>query len=253
MHFEVHNNGNSILYLDGVVFGSSPIYRGTIPTPCASSVALRTDSEGVYARQILAFPGSGSDYPLAPGQTRLVALAAIDHRSVHPTLLDLSDADFEVGRSAVADNPAVPNLRDIGLERFDPQSLFTSRRVDFLARAFDPSTLPVLHRDVNGAGYVRVPTDLLLDVVAFERLWPDRDVEFPPCVPMLPRVFDRFEGGFVNIGFNVNHAYSSVRGLQRRALRRTPDGRIILFNTNTSAVDFEHAVKTPGWVPEPER
>ena len=61
---------------------------------------------------MLRFPGSGTDYPLAPGHAALVAKEAIDHSAISPWQPDLSHADFEwpVG----VNNPDVPNLQDIG-------------------------------------------------------------------------------------------------------------------------------------------
>jgi hypothetical protein len=185
------------------------------------------------------------------GEVRTVAVAAIDHRPVHPTLLDLSDADFEIAPGGVANNPAVPDMVDVGLERFWLQYLYATRQIYILSEPVDVTTLPTPVRDHTGREHYRFPGELLLDVAAFGRLWPDRDLGSPPCEPMLHQNFDRYEAVLFEIGFNADTDFNARRSVQRRVLRFAPDGRAILFNTNTSAVDFIYELKTPGGLPEP--
>lgn len=255
LYFEIYNNGPANVYLDSLVFGVAYAIgsRETAHTPCTVSAAVREDAAGLHARAMLQFPGDGDDHVVSPGEARVVAMAAIDHRPVHPLLPDLSGADFEIAPSGGADNPQAPNLIDVGLEPWTDNNLLDGYRIFFLSRPLDIGGLPLLFRDPQGRGYIRVPREALIDVVATASLWPESNLEAPPCYPIVHRDFERYEGGFVHIGFDVDHAYSTVRGVQRRALRRAPDGRVVLFNTNTSAVDFVWDVKTPGWVPPPEK
>ncbi len=251
MHFEIYNNGPTTAYLDGMLFGQGySFHREIAGTPCSVSEPIRMDSLGIHTREALQFPGTGMEFPVPPGATRLIAVSAIDHRPVHPLLLDLSHADFEIANSGSADNPAVPNLIDVSFEQWFNQSLL-GHDVLYLARPVDLGSLPGSVRDTRGKQYVRLPREHLIDVIITVPLWPDRDPLYPPCGLSIHRDFDRYEGGFKEIGFDIDFAFGTVRGYQRRALRRAPNGRIILFNTNTSAVDFEWVIKTPGWVPEP--
>ncbi|MFQ5667471.1 MAG: hypothetical protein ACE5I7_13730 [Candidatus Binatia bacterium] len=84
--------------------------------------------------------------------------------------------------------------------------------------------------------------------VTLRSVWAPNDAELEPCAPMVQRDFDRYEGGFVNIGINVSDA--ALRSLQRKVLRVSPDGRKILMNSNTSAYDFflGRVPRTPGWI-----
>ena len=66
----------------------------------------RMDTSHVWAQLIFAFPGSGHDYPIAPGTAKVVAMDAINHRAASPEtdqvdlcLLYTSDAADE--RSSV--------------------------------------------------------------------------------------------------------------------------------------------------------
>jgi len=247
LYFEVYNDSDQTLYLDGLVFGSTihTAFRDYDHWPCVQSEPVRTDESGLYVRSALQFPGSGTDHPIQPGEALVVAQSAIDHTPVHAELFDLRDAAFEIGGVGIADNPAVPNMQSIGLEAWFPQFLYASGNVFFLARSFDPQSLPIEYRGSTGRGYVRVPADLVIESVAFSRLWPDNDLESPPCRPMLPPRFDRYEGGFFEIGLGVE---SPTESLQRRRIR-SENGRTVLLNTSTSAVDFVLAPPTPGWVP----
>lgn len=246
VYFEVYNNSDRSLPLDGLLFGLHyPFGAQDDHTPCAESQVVRDDSTALYGRWFLQFPGSGSEHPILPGEAKLVAWQAIDHTPIHPELLDLRGADFEVAPEAGADNPAVPNMREVGLAPFVPHWMLAVRFTYFLSTPLDPRALPIAFRDRNGRDYVRVPRAAVLDAATSFALWPDQDRDHPPCIPMVHPVFDRYEGGLFEIGPGVEQGTNS---LQRIFLRSGPGGGV-LQNTNTSAVDFALAPRTPGWVP----
>ena len=69
LYFEVYNNSDSMLFLDGVVFGAShEAIKDYDFFRCSESHVVRTDPAGVYARWFTQFPGSGVDYPIHPGE-----------------------------------------------------------------------------------------------------------------------------------------------------------------------------------------
>ena len=248
-YFEVYNNADRTFFLDGMVFGATVRGDGNTHGHCAHSQAARTDSLGVYSLALLQWPGMGSEYAIGPGESRLVAISAIDHTPVHPDLPDLSHADFEIRAVRSADNPAVPNMLEVGWRPFVTSfggaalsDLIGGNIGYFIARRFDPAELPVMYRDFAGQGYQRVPRDLLLDVVGQAAIFADIQRETPPCVPLLHPDFDRYPGGFYTTAVG---AVESRLSFQRRFLR-SEGGRDILSNTNTSAVDFVLADLTPG-------
>ena len=247
-YFEVYNNSDRTLFLDGMVFGATVSGQDNIHGHCAHSQDVRTDPLGVYSLAMLAFPGAGGEYPIGPGETRLVAMSAIDHTPVHPDLPDLSGADFEIRAIRAADNPAVPNMIDVGLTShvtlFGSIILTPWKIGSFLAEPFDPRELPVMYRDLGSRDYVRVPRDLILDVVGRASVYPDLERRRPVCVPLIHPDFERYEGGFHTIGLGLEEARLSF---QRQGLR-SEGGRDILSNSNTSAVDFVLADLTPGFV-----
>lgn len=110
-YFKIANNSDEVQYLDGYAI--------------AETAFLSTDkqdytpdlmNEAVSVGAIYAFPGSGQDYPVQPGQEVVVALNAINHLAYNPNSFDLLDADFEVYDESEnpniqdPDNPAVTNL-----------------------------------------------------------------------------------------------------------------------------------------------
>lgn len=248
-YIEIYNNSTDILFLDGKVFGRAYFFgiRNYSYNPCSASRAVREDASGILTRQALQFPGSGTEYPLEPGGVRLIAMEAIDHRSVHPWLFDLSGADFEIKPSGGVDNPSVPNMIHVGEEAWLSQfsALLAGGDTYFLSDPVDLSALPVALRDHLGQGYVRVPAELILDAISFFALWPDFDLETPPCAPMINDRFDRYELAILEITpgtGKINQSY------QRRFLR-AEGGQAILEDTNTTAADFMLAPQTPGTIP----
>lgn len=244
--FEVYNQSNRTRFLDGLIFGHFPI--GLFCDGCANSCALgepvRTDSTGVYWVSVIQFPGTGSEYPIPPGETRLVAFSAQDHRELHPDMLDLRDADFEIGDPAFADNPSVPNMVQVGTAPFNASMLLTTNKLWFLAESFDPLAQPVSWRDFRGQGFRKVPIKFVLDLVSSKFVWPDKDGEKPDCIPMIHPSIDGLPGGFLEeAGVNVQLSF-------QREVLMTEDGIPILMDTNTSATDFEMMRYTPGELPE---
>ena len=252
-YFEVYNNSERTLFLDGLVFGGTVGGQDSITGFCTHSQVARSDSLGVHSFQMIAFPGTGSEYPIGPGETKLVAMSAIDHTPVHPDLPDLSRADFEIRGSRPADNPAVPNMIDVGLQPFastlGSSPLFPWKIGSFLAEPVDPRDLPIMYRDLHSRDYVRVPRESLLDVVGRASVNPELERERPACVPLLHRDFERYEGGFYGLAISQDEPRLSF---QRRVLR-SEGGRDILSNSNASAVDFVLADLTPGVPLWPER
>ncbi|MCU0645345.1 MAG: YCF48-related protein, partial [bacterium] len=89
-YIELYNAGAEVEYLDGKVI--CRLSKGDID----------------YVTYIWQFPGNGMDYPIQPGEYKIVTPDAKSY-----TDLDLSNADFEyfvTGEFISYDNPAVPNL-----------------------------------------------------------------------------------------------------------------------------------------------
>jgi len=119
------------------------------------------------------FPGAGQDYPMAPGQVVTIALDAIDHSQAHPSLPDLSRADFELEGSADADNPDVPNLPAAGAwsNSRGHGMLASDGTIRFLALPSDPTSLTTVV--FTGYRFSRIPADLIIDVTHANWMHPE--------------------------------------------------------------------------------
>jgi hypothetical protein len=244
-YLEIYNQGDETHFLDGMILG---FVRGTgcegCFTTCEEAEPLRMNSDRLGAPYLLRFPGSGGEYPIGPGELRMVAIAAQDHREVHSDMPDLRDADFEIPPSGVADNPEVPNMLDVGPVSFSPPLFSNVRSPKFLAEPVDVDALPVIWRDDRARPHVGVPREKLLDVVLTELVWPEADLERPECIPRFHRVYDRYPAFFL-----TDADAERIKSMQRRVLRTGPGGWPILMNTRTSAVDLREIRRTPGELP----
>ena len=251
-YVEVYNNADTTVYLDGKILASafwyvweSSVHQTSLDN-CEEFGRWRLDPEGIWSEWHLRFPGSGREYALSPGQARLVAMQAIDHREVAPELgfPDLSQADFEVvGTGQDVDNPTVPNMEDVGLRP----------SIDALGRGFvslepaimivdktDLESLPLDELPLPYADYRRFPGEAILDLVVLHH--------DPATVDQDQRVCDRL----VNEAFEHQPALildpTAGNSIHRKVLGTTPAGRHILQRTRTSAVDLERGPRSPGRV-----
>ena len=247
-YVEVYNNSDTTIYLDGKLLGIGwHTNKDFPPSPCSQTEPVRNDPEGIWASSLLRFPGAGTDYPLQPGHTALVAHAAVDHRPVHPGLYDLRHADFEWGGWQVADNPDVPNLADIGPQGMWSSWPFSADLPVFLAIPVDWETLPRYIRPTSGRVWVRIPRAVILDTWAGTVDWAagGGPVTYTPCLTVTHRLFERLPGPPSGHG-----DFDNGLSAQRRILYVLPDGRKVLQDTDTSMLDFVEALRTPGWVPD---
>jgi hypothetical protein len=245
-YFEVYNNSDSTIYLDGKYWGIGwDLNRDYAYWPCAQTEVVRNDRGGIWAEVVFRFPGRGTDFPLLPGQPVVIAKSAIDHRAIDPRLPDLSHAGFEWGPPITADNPDVPNLQDVG-----PMPIVVNwpwpDQPEFLAQAVDMAALPRYIDAYSGHVWVRIPRAQILDAsVGIIDFTYSSYVPQPPCLEDVHQAFERlpgpaFEPSDLDRGLTV----------QRRIVAILPDGRKLLQDTNTSMFDFMKAPRTPGWIPD---
>ncbi|MGD2152894.1 MAG: DUF4876 domain-containing protein [Gemmatimonadales bacterium] len=239
---EIYNNSDSEVYLDGMIYGVAYDWNYCDPAVWEQAERLVLDGGGVWGRFFYQFPGSGTEYPLAPGGSAVIARDAVDHSQFFPGYPDLSQADFELLGSADVDNPAVPNLLEVS-PRSHPEGHgedMSLGQLYFLCEAVDPESLPKALTPQRGYPLVRFPAGRLLDVVATHHYDAYIEQRIPQCHPMVHPSFDQLEGGYVLPAIDVDFS------IQRIVLGYTADGRAILQDTNTSAIEFLRAHYTLG-------
>lgn len=234
---EVYNNSDTTVYLDGLMVGKAfEIGFDVQPRPCSMFEHLRNDPGGVWARYFHQFPGSGNHYPLDPGEVAVIATQAIDHREYAEAEPDLSDADFEFRGGP--DNPAVPDLRDVGLAPWPGGLEFgILSGVPFFAEAVNVEDLPLDREPDTGREYVRFGAEAVVEVSSFVLVANSRGA--PPCPQLVHRSFDRGYGEVVPLG---EYEISS----QRTVLLILPNGQAVLQDTDWSRLDFRWSERTPG-------
>jgi len=236
---EVYNNSTDTLYLDSLhiadVYGVSGQINATDrPTP------FNTDAQHVYLSSIWMVPGTGRQYPLAPGASAVIAQDGINHRgdpNGNPNSpVDLSAADFETfnqrddGRDL--DAPGVANLErryftggfDWLLPVFGPGVvIFRTPNSDALERVAIPGAT------AGFAPRVKLPVGAVVD--AFEALQNGNSATYK-------RVPAALDAGFVF----ASGTYTGQSA--RRKTAATVGSRRVLQDTNNSSDDFE-VVATP--------
>ncbi len=240
-YLRLYNNADTVVYLDGLIVGAGLAAQfNDLPTyPCALYAPYALDSRGVWAHWFHQLPGRGSDYPLLPGGTAVLATDAIDHRPLYPIGLDLRRASFEFYAGAGdVDNPDVPNAPDAGVQPTPGgHGLFWTAlgKVAFIARPLDPASLT--KQFFGNGNWARIPAAALLDVVAMKTTYNPGEAE---CSSL---VHPRFDHQAVQL---LGAALSDdTLAYRRRLAPLNVNGRPILQYTATSAWDFTVSRRDP--------
>lgn len=245
-YMEVFNNSDTTAYLDGILYvqTSSLWHFSSDGRPCdASPSTLRLDSAAIYGGTIRAFPGSGRDYPIRPGEAKVVAMDAINHAAAAPIFkqVDLSRADFEeFWTDADVDNPFAANMVRV----YGSTAGVLGRGFGFMI-AGGSGQLILLSREARqrmtevtipstGSGttiVARLPSEYILDVLGLEQATPfSPGSEFQSCAPWTSPRYDRAPAPLRD--FLVRKA------ITRRSLGLAAGGNEILQRTKNSARDF---------------
>ncbi len=246
-YLELFNNSDSTIYLDGLVVGRGVSWDyDHSPLSCSLFRPFSEDPAGVWSLEMQAFPGTGRDHPLAPGHTAVVATDAIDHRPLIPSGLDLRAADFEFVGPADADNPAVPNMVDVGfdaLAALQGHGLYFPPlgQVAYVARALDyPSLTLARMPGTSDERSPRVPRERILDVAVIRTNY---DAGVPECPRTVDAVFDH------GAGFRGRGPAGRSEETWAVARRRIPDGifsQPVLQDSRSSSTDLIRQPRSPG-------
>ena len=239
-YLRLYNNADTTIYLDGMIIGSGLAAQFDYSTySCSFYQRYALDTLGVWAHELYKLPGRGTDYPLMPGASVVLATDAIDHRPLFSIGLDLRGANFEFyGGASDVDNPGVPNAVDVG-PWSDPlgHGLIWSilGKVAIVARPFDLATM---HTEFIISGtWDRMPASALLDVMAMKTTYQSG---YQDCPSLVSPDFDRGAVQLLGTPFaDDTLAYKRVQ------LPFRIDGHVILQYTRTSAWDFRVGRRDP--------
>lgn len=247
-YMEVFNNSDTTAYLDGILYVQTWSLWHRVETQGGSSCDalpknLRLDSTGVYGDVIRAFPGSGRDFPIRPGEAKVVAMDAINHSTAAPIFkqVDLSRADFEeFWTDADVDNPFAMNMVRVfggtaGVFGRGYGFMITggSGQLVLLAREararMTEVVVPSGQAGGNPTTFARLPSEYVLDVLGLEPSTASvGGISY--CAPWTSAKYDRAPALLRD--FLVRQA------ITRRSLGFAPGGNEILQRTKNSARDF---------------
>lgn len=119
-------SSHKTLYLDGYVLLASE-FLSSQKKECTPPVPL---DRSLPVKMIYQFPGSGKDYPVAPGEKVMICQSAINHTEGNELSADYSKANFEwydnetgvAQKLNFANNPNVPNMKVVFVKQIKGQN-----------------------------------------------------------------------------------------------------------------------------------
>ncbi len=204
---ELYNNSSDTLYLDSILVAD--VDYGHI------------EEDVIYAIHAYMFPGSGSEYPLGPGEFAVIAQDAINHTEANHSSIDLSAAHFEYfikSPPGDVDMVNVPNMIQI----------HHKYGVDFLYSVFNDALVIMKVADPYALGYseydcLLLPKSSILDGVDYRDNLSEMDHK-----RLDPSIDAGLTGGFEAYrGKSVERFVDSYR-----------EGIPVLMDNNNSSIDF---------------
>ena len=264
--YEIYNNGDEVVYLDHFCLAHLvPEYAtASLPEwPAEDYKDPETKKELKYAHAVTLWQiqGDGDDYPLAPGESIVLAQEAADHTKIETWagfgLVDTSHADWELW-SGNHDrvNPDVPDLPYVfwsgwimtmqwltsvdgsAMALYQPRKNLTFGDAEYWQEGETTSA----QVGSGGQQYVRIPIADIYDAVE--------------CIPTSADMNMKRVPGILDSGAATVDGYYNGKSISRKIDSYREDGSPIFQDTNNSSVDFEvfdapmirrHNVKQPAW------
>lgn len=229
-YIEVYNNSDKIQYLDSIYLGLAEA-ESVIAFPASANPGY------VYARQVFRFPGNGTDYPVLPGQSIVIANSAINHTTNSPTSVNLFNADFEAKNPTFSNNS---NVKAITLVYSTFAGIPYMNLVHggdngvFLFRTHeDVSKFPVFYIPGKQTGnrYMRIPANIIFDGVETLKNKANTGVDVNT-----KRLQSFIDAGYMFI--NASGGYTNESIERRVDTSKSGSQRYYLIDSNNSLNDF---------------
>ncbi|WP_431611057.1 DUF4876 domain-containing protein [Chryseobacterium sp. 'Rf worker isolate 10'] len=268
---EIHNNSDQTIYADGLylVFlegntNNNPttytLSNGQYDWSKTAGGGSAANTDYVYSNILIKIPGTGSQYPILPGKSIVIAQTAINHKMPFDDIngtgvaiqepdrtVDLSHADFEtymgdyntsIGKKPFAwdiQNIMVPDMlvsywsiasNDLILNVNSMLGLGILRATDTEVTTWKKVASP---KAPTGTLFLQIPKNYIIDGIDIT----DKEQKAPKD---FPADIDASRTFIVNA---VGQAEGTFTGLS--VIRKTKEiinGRVVLQDTNNSANDF---------------
>jgi hypothetical protein len=256
--YEIYNNSDSILYLDGIYFAALYPSAATENKPVWPA---SDENKYVYTDRLWKFPGTGNQYPLKPGECCVVSQFAANHQlNIYnpnsPVDCSSSEFEFNMNNKNFPDQPAYDMVHvfyngssAMGTVPQYLTSVFGGAYVIFKIPqgvSYDPVNDKSLQtRNLASSSttlYAKIPIQYVLDCVEAGHN------ETMVKAKRMPVVLD---AGMTYVG----GTYNSL-GVARKKIGENEDGTPILQDTNNSTDDFDrglrpmlrrYGAKMPSW------
>lgn len=238
---EIYNNSDEVINADGLYIAALEPFAVGYSREKVSTLPI---GEYIYSTNIIQIPGSGSEYPIQPGKSIVVAMNAIDFTEggKYSGTVDNSKADFEVNElpwlqeRGLSSNPFFispdnPDVTDVIITYMLPESAnyFYFRSDGASAAIFRMDSDPAetaFDPDFPNTALIKIPTSSVIDACEF--LLNESSVDYKRVPTSLDASFGFLPGGSSRSGKTAI-----------RKVVKTVNGRDILMDTNNTAEDFE--------------
>ena len=230
-YIKLYNPTNKVLYADGLVLADSEFLTVTKRDYTPNVMA-----EAFTAGSMVQIPGTGTQYPVQPGKSIVIAEQGINHRENNPNSIDLSKADFEnFYPPKVKDVDGVGVTNNINLYGI---FIFNNRgnRSYVIARFPEGTATATLQYDYEykvgtklmQRQALKIPNNWIVDAV---NLSTKKGFEWIVTAPSL-------DAGYTYVANDEKDASRYGKSVRRKVLSEN-NGKPIFKDTNNSTEDFE--------------
>ena len=239
--WEIYNNSAETVYADGLCltalsnnyasYDFSTIYEYDIPNP----------EKYLFVKTVWQIPGTGTQYPIKPGESIVVAQWATDHTAESlgkSGSINLAGADFEaimgertIGSLTITDNPAINMDRVVESGYAMPQWLVSVG--DDAIVLFKPSQTLANENFIacTNGGFTAAREILRSDVLDAVQWRTNQEDGLKDGGLFLPKEIDA--------GFQFLGASYVGKSLSRKVAYTREDGTVVYQDTNNATNDFE--------------
>lgn len=230
--YEIYNNSDKTVYADGICLGealSSTVFDFT------GTAGLTGEASDYifFGKLVWQVPGDGNDYPIAPGESFVIAQYATDHTAAdkNPNSLDLSTADFETYIDDYSSNQTDCNAINLNLvcnaSGNNSKQYFTSVFGSAMVIFYPSTTI----KNTDYIESVNQANNMGREILKSDVLDAVDCIKNATTAKRLEAQFDA--GSIFCSGIYVNES------IYRKTASTNADGRIVYQDTNNSTEDFQ--------------
>ena len=233
-YFKIYNPTSRVLYADGLLLVQSAFQTNDKQTYTPNIMNQAFTANAVYQ-----IPGNGKQYPVAAGESIIIALTAINHKELNSNSIDLKKANFEIKDEADDEDPgnaAVPNM----FVKFE-DAVINRQAINAFALARMPKGITQLekysytYKDESGF-------DLVGDAVKILNTWVIDAVNLAQKEDFQWLVTDvSLDSGWTYASESQGDVSRYRKGVRRKVTGQQ-NGHRVLKDTNNSIEDFDARV-----------